>query len=77
MSGWIFLGCTSTKQGLMCLAQGHNVVMPERLKSTTPQSQVKHSTTEPVRSLSLLLMLYFGSKGMDCVKSESCYSEEL
>ena len=28
MSGWAFLGWTSTKQGLMCLAQGHNAVMP-------------------------------------------------
>ena len=24
LSGWVFLGWTSTKQGLMCLAQGHN-----------------------------------------------------
>ena len=26
MLDWVFLGWTSTKQGLMCLAQGHNVV---------------------------------------------------
>ena len=32
----------------MCLAQGHTTVMPVRLKHTTPQSRVKHSTTESV-----------------------------
>ena len=26
------LGCTSTKVGLMCLAQGHNAVTPVRLE---------------------------------------------
>ena len=39
------------KQGLMCLAQGNNAVTPVRLEPATPQSQVKHSTTEPLRSL--------------------------
>ena len=29
MSGWVFLACT--KQGLMCLAQGHNEVSPVTL----------------------------------------------
>ena len=29
------------------LAQGHNAVMPVRLKPMAPQLQVKHSTTEP------------------------------
>ena len=38
----------------MCLAQGHNRVMPVRLEPATPQSQVKHSTTEPLRSLKTL-----------------------
>ena len=28
-----------------CLAQGHNMVPPEKLKPTTPLSQVEHSTT--------------------------------
>ena len=28
MSGRVFLGWNSTKHGLMCLAQGHNAVMP-------------------------------------------------
>ena len=30
----------------MCLAQGHNTVMPVGLKPATPRSQVKYSTTE-------------------------------
>ena len=47
MSGLILLGWTSSKQGLMCLAQGHNAVMPVRLEPATLQSRVKHSTTEP------------------------------
>ena len=51
MSGWGFLGWTSTEQGLMCLAQGHNTVTLVRLKPTTPLSRVKHSTTEPLRSI--------------------------
>ena len=41
---------TGLKQGLMCLAQGHNAVTPVRLKLATPLSRVKHSTTEPLRS---------------------------
>ena len=36
MSGLVFLCRTSAKQGLMCLAHGHNVVMPVRLEPTTP-----------------------------------------
>ena len=31
-SGQVFLGWTSTKQLLMCLAQGHKAVMPVRLE---------------------------------------------
>ena len=38
-----------TKQRLMCLAQGHNTVMPVRLELATSRSQVNHSTnTLPV-----------------------------
>ena len=33
--GQVFLGLTSTKQGLMCLAQGYNAVSPIRLKLAT------------------------------------------
>ena len=39
------------QQELMCLAQGHNAVMPVRLEPATPRSQVKHSRTEPLSSL--------------------------
>ena len=53
MSGQVFLGRISTKQGLMCLAPGHNTVMPVRLELATPWSPVKQSTTEPLRSLEL------------------------
>ena len=42
MSIWIFLGWTSTKQGLkiMCLAQGHNTVPPVRLEPASSRSWV-------------------------------------
>ena len=33
----------------MCLAQELNAVTPVRLEPATPQSRVKHSTTEPLR----------------------------
>ena len=49
--GRVFLGWTSTKLGLMCLAQGHNSVTPVRLEPASLWSQVKHSTTEPLHSL--------------------------
>ena len=45
MPGQDFLGWTSSKQGLMCLAQGCNIVRLMRIESTTPQSWVKHSIT--------------------------------
>ena len=51
MSGRVFMCITSAKQGLMCLAQGHNAV---RLKPAAPRSQVQHSTTEPLRSLEVI-----------------------
>ena len=35
MSGRVVLGLTSTKQGLMCLAKGHNTVMPVMLELAT------------------------------------------
>ena len=34
----------------MHLAQRQNAVTLVRLKTTTPQSQIKHSTTEPLHS---------------------------
>ena len=45
----------------MCLAQGHNTVMPMRLEPAALRSRVNHSTTEPLRSL------------MERVKRASCF----
>ena len=60
--GWVFLGWTSTKQGLMCLAQEQITVTSVRLELTAPQSQVKHSTTEPL--CSLISLVYTGNPKM-------------
>ena len=60
MSGRVFLGWTSTKQGLMCLAQGHNPVMLVRLEPGALHSPVKHSTTEPPRSQEIFLDYFLG-----------------
>ena len=45
-----FLGLSSTKQRITCLAKGHNAVPLVRFEYATPQSRVKHSTTEPLHS---------------------------
>ena len=55
MQGRVFLGWTSTKLGLMCLAQGRNAVTPTRLEPAAPRSRAKHSTTESLRSLIMIL----------------------
>ena len=44
--------------GLMCLAQGHNAATPVRLEPAAPRSRVKHSTTEPLRYLSIMCIKY-------------------
>ena len=41
------------------LAQGHNTVTPVRLESAAPWSWVKHSTTEPPRSLRWYVIVTF------------------
>ena len=46
MSGQVFLGLTSTKQRIKCLAEGHNTVPSVSIEPATLQFQVKHSTTE-------------------------------
>ena len=66
MSGWVFLGWTSTKQGLMCLAQGHKAVPSVRLEPATPRSWVKHSTTEPLRSKIPDEMQQYAAFQQDC-----------
>ena len=57
MSEWVFL-VISTKQGLICLAQGHNAVMLVRLEPTAPRSGGNSSTTESLRSLKWVLFNY-------------------
>ena len=54
MSWRVFLGWTSTKQGLMCLAKGHNSVTLVRLEPTTPWVE---SSTLPQSSLKKWIML--------------------
>ena len=58
-----------TKQGLMCLAQGHNSVTPLRLDPAAPWSQVKHFTTEPLHSCSSFVQKLM----LDC----ACYLSSL
>ena len=41
----------------MCLAQGHNTETLVRLEPAAPQSRVKHSTTEPLCSLKMLVRI--------------------
>ena len=43
----------------MCLAQRHNTVTTVRLKPAAFRSQVKHSTTEPMHSSIILLIIKF------------------
>ena len=42
ISGQVFMGLTSTKQRINCLAQGHNAVALVRIEHVTPRSRVKH-----------------------------------
>ena len=42
---------------LMCLAQGHNAGMPIRFELATPQSRVKYSTTEPLCSHKIMVLI--------------------
>ena len=68
MYGQVVLGWTSTKLGLMCLAQGHNAMTRVRLQPMAPRSWVKHSTTEPLRSRTRRLIrrskLWLAGKGL-------------
>ena len=42
MSGRVFVGCTSTKQGKMCLAQWHNTVTSVRLEPAALSQVLYH-----------------------------------
>ena len=59
----------------MCLAQGHNAVTLVRLKPATPRSRVKHSTTEPLHSLLLLVLI--GSIKLLSISTINRYSIDL
>ena len=60
--GRVFLGCTSTKLDKCVLLKDHNAVTPVRLELVAPRSRVKHSTTEPLRSLRVHLIVQLGFK---------------
>ena len=48
MSGWVFMGLTIAKQGLMCLAHGYNAVSPARLEPAafrSPNQALYHCAT--------------------------------
>ena len=62
----------------MCFAQGHNAMTPVRLESTASRSRVKHSTTEPLRSLKKILVApqnlkyVLKNKDISCFKTLKC-----
>ena len=43
------------------LLKDHNAVTPVRLEPTAPRSRVKHSTTEPLRSLNYSLLIWYAA----------------
>ena len=53
MSYFCLIVCLITFFVIKCLAQGYNTVPLARLEPAIPQSQVKHSSTEPPRSYSV------------------------
>ena len=59
MSGRVFLCWTSTKQGTICLAQGHNTVTPERLKSAALDVESCTISTEPLCCLEMTKSLCY------------------
>ena len=53
------------------MPKDHNAVTPVRLEPTAPRSRVKHSTTEPLRSLNS------GSSGSNGSSSSSSSSSSV
>ena len=51
MSGWFFMGWTSSKQVLMYLGQTHNAVTQMGVYQGAPWYRVKHCTTKPLCTL--------------------------
>ena len=69
IKGRVFLGWTSTKQGLMCRAQRHIAVLPVRLEPiATIWSRVKHSSTDPQR-FPLVSAIFNVLNNMWCMKN--------
>ena len=71
MSGLVFLSST-TKQGLMCLAQGLNTVTPMRLKSETPRSWDKNPSTKPTRAALTRNLLFSKRTFIDAHPYKTC-----
>ena len=56
MSGWVFMGWTSTKQRIKCLAHGHNTVTLVSLETSSPSIKsnilpLSHCTSHKFRTL--------------------------
>ena len=64
IQGRVLLGWTTTKLGLMCLAQGHSTVTPVRLEPAAPRSRMKHSTTELYM---FYIVFFFNVKDSDSI----------
>ena len=77
MSGWIFLGWTSTKQVVMCLAQEHNAERLVRVHPTTSRSWVKPTALYGLlRSQLIWICTYFlipGLPGFSMVENKQCH----
>ena len=56
MSGWFFMGWTSSKQVLMWLGQIHNAVTQMGVYQGAPWFRVKHCTTKPLCTLHEMLL---------------------
>ena len=56
ISRWFFMGCTSSKQVLMCLGQTHNAVTQMGVYQGAPWYRVKHCTTKPLCTLHEMLL---------------------
>ena len=68
MQGPVFLGGTSSKLGLMCLAQRHNAATPVRLEPAALRFRDKHSTTEQLCSLPLIYITGFIQASMSKIQ---------
>ena len=56
MLGLFFMGCTSSKQVLMCLGQTHNTVTQMGVYQGAPWYRVKHCMTKPLCTLHEMLL---------------------